>query len=719
MKLYVRILERLLELPECAADSAATSVLRHTLDDLGLEVKGVEVSADRGVVFNIETLANRGDHLYALGVAREIASRTLAKISLPSVAAQLSDRKGSIPARRLTDKCSRYAVLEMSLPSAMSLRNDVAIFIDEPSKRHPIVNLLNYVQLELGQPMHAFDASKIEGEIVIDCATQAEQIEALDGKVYQVPEGSILIRDRRKIIAVAGVIGCANSMVTDGTTKVCVEAAIFDPVTVRKTARAMGISTDASYAFERGVDPEGIALSLKRLVYLAAGAAGAVVDSSSAHVLGYTYLEGSAAEKRKVRVKLSYIRKQLNLLKLEELEVVTRFKNLGYSVDVAELGKDREFTLGVPSWRLYDVSGVDDILEDIARAVSLNRVRQELPPLQYDRPNRNVLEEIALRARPALCGSGFVEVVTRGFYSSAEVALLESLSPGAAARHIAVKNSLEASNSNMKLSNVIDMARILSANLKRGVVAPKIYDYTRVFELPSEGDASDEPRQDRDSLEYNYESDRLTLASAGRWSDNEWRKGESLEEHARHFKGAIAALVKGLGGAFSVGKSENPFLHPGIQSSIKMGRSIVGVFGVIHPAIRAECDLRVAALYAEFDLRLVARFLPKGVSSAGEVFSDLPAISRDVTLMVEAKAQAGRVVRIVKESELANPENAARLRDVMIVDDFTKPGEDFRRVTYRIVFQSTERTLTHEEVDSAMTGIFEELRANHGILLAQ
>jgi phenylalanyl-tRNA synthetase beta chain len=719
MKLYVRILERLLELPECAADSAATSVLRHTLDDLGLEVKGVEFHADRGVVFNIETLANRGDHLYALGVARELSSRTLAKISLPNVAAQLSDRKAAIPVRRLTDKCSRYAALEMSLPSSMSLRNDVAIFIDDPSKRHPIVNLLNYVQLELGQPMHAFDAAKIDGEIVIDCATQLEQVEALDGRVYQVPEGSILIRDRKKIIAVAGVIGCANSMVTESTTKVCIEAAIFDPVTVRKTARAMGISTDASYAFERGVDPEGVAFSLKRLVFLAAGASGAVVDSSSAHVLGYTYLEGPVTEKRKVRVKLSYLRKQLNLLKLEELEVVTRFKNLGYSVDVSELGKDREFTLGVPSWRLYDVSGVDDILEDIARAISLNRVRQELPPLQYDSPARNTLEEIAHRARPALCGAGFVEVVTRGFYSSAEVALLDSLSPGVAARHVAVKNSLEASNSHMKLSNVIDMARILSANLKRGVVAPKIYDYTRVFELPTADDAvSDEPRE-RDSLEYNYESDRLTLASAGRWSDNEWRKGESLEEHGQLFKGALAAIVKGLGGVFSVSKSENPFLHPGIQTSIKMGRSIVGVFGVIHPLIRAEYDLRIPAWYAEFDLRLVARFLSRGVSSGCEVFSDLPAISRDVTLMIDKKAQAGRVVRIVKESEFANPENAARLRDVMIVDDFTKTGEEFRRVTYRIVFQSRERTLTHEEVDSAMMVIFEDLRAKHGILLAQ
>jgi phenylalanyl-tRNA synthetase beta chain len=708
MKFHVRMVEKLLELPECPLDSAGTSPLRHTLDDLGLEVKGVEASSDRGVVFTIETLANRGDHLYALGVARELSARTLAQISVPAVAGSLSDRKASVLVRRATEKCLRYALLEMTLPCPMPLRNDVAVYIDEPGKRHAIVDLLNYVQMEFGQPMHAFDAGKIDGEIVIDCATKAEMIEALDGKTYQVPEGSILIRDRKKILAVAGVIGCASSMVTAETTKVCIEAAVFDPVSVRKTARAMGVSTDASYAFERGVDTEGIVPALKRLLYLAAGSAGAAKDVSGAHAVGYTYVDASPPEKRKVRVALSYLKHQLHLPRLEELEVVTRFKNLGYGVEVSPIGKDRELTLLVPSWRLYDVAGVDDILEDIARSVGLNRVRQELPALEYDVPARNPLETIQLTVRPALRGSGFVEVMTRGFYSAAEVALLESLAKGVAAKHVAVKNSLEASNSHMKYSNVVFLARILGANLKRGVVAPKVYDYTRVFSIP-DGAVSDEPRQ-RELLEYNYEYDVLTLASAGRWSDSEWRKGESLEEHARLFKGTIGQVIKSLGAVFSVGKSDDPFLHPGMQASIKMGRNVVGVFGVIHPSIREACELRVPATYGELDLRLVHKFMSK--HEAHEL-SDFPPIWRDVTLMVEPREQAGRVIRLIREAQ------AEHLRDVQIADDFTKSDELFRRVTYRIVFQSRDRTLKSEEVDGAMTGILAELKEKHGILMAR
>lgn len=708
MKFHVRMIEKLLELPECPIDSAGTSPLRHTLDDIGLEVKGVEANSDVGVVFTIETLANRGDHLYAVGVAREISARTLAQISVPPVAGTLSDRKSSVLVRRVTEKCSRYALLEMSLPSPMPLRNDVAAYMEEPGKKHTIVDLLNYVQMEFGQPMHAFDASKVDGEIIIDCATKVETIEALDGKTYQVPEGSILIRDRKKILAVAGVIGCANSMVTPETTKVCIEAAVFDPVSVRKTARAMGLSTDASYAFERGVDPEGIVPALKRLVYLAAGSAGAAKDTSGAHVIGYTYVEANPPEKRKVRVTLSYLKQQLHLPRLEELEVVTRFKNLGYGVEVASVGKDRELTLLVPSWRLYDVAGVDDVLEDIARSVGLNRVKQELPALQYDAPARNPLESIQLTARPALRGSGFVEVMTRGFYSATEVALLESLSKGVAAKHVAVKNSLEASNSHMKYSNIVSLARILGANLKRGVVAPKVYDYTRVFAV-ADAFVSDEPRQ-RELLEYNYEHDVLTLASAGRWSDTEWRKGESLEEHTRLFKGTIGQVIKSLGAVFSVGKSDDPFLHPGMQASIKMGRNVVGAFGVIHPTIREACELRVPALYAEIDLRLAHKFMSKQESHQ---LSDFPAMWRDVTLMVELREQAGRVVRLIREAQ------AEHLRDVYISDDFTKSDESFRRVTYRIVFQSMDRTLKSDEVDGAMTQILSELKERHGILLAQ
>lgn len=707
MKLYVRMLEKLIELPECPIESAAKSPLRHLLDDIGLEVKGVEVSPQTGVVFTIESLANRGDHLYALGAAREISARTLAQIKMPTVAGQLPERKAGVPVRRVTDKCLRYALLEMTVPSPMPLRNDVAACLEEPGKHHAIVDLLNYVQQEFGQPMHAFDADKVDGEIIVDLATQVEEIEALDGKTYKVPEGSILIRDRKKIVAVAGVIGCANSMVTESTSKVLVEAAIFDPVCVRITARAMGIGTEASHFFERGCDPEGIMPALKRLVYLAGGSAGAVSVADVAHALGLTYSEAAPPEKRKVSTTLSALRAQVNLPRLEETEIVVRLKNLGYGVEVSAEGKDKALSLTVPSWRLWDVRNPDDIVEEVARSLSFSRVKVELPPLEYNLPEQDPVEILTARIRPALRGSGFSEVITKGFYSLAEVELLESLEKGSASRHIGIKNALEQSNSHMKITNVIHLTRVLAANRKRGVLSAKAFELCHVFAKP-EQIPSGEPRP-REPMVYDYERDVLTMAFAGRWSEGEWRKEEPLEELARLFKGSIASVVSSLGGELSVGKSDSAFLHPGMQASIKVGRSVVGFFGVVHPLIREACELKDAAFYCEFDVSALYNVIRRTETPS---VSDFPPISRDMTLKVGAKEQAGRVVRIIQEASLES------LSATAIVDDFKKPDEDFRRVTYRVIFQRPDRTLRHEEVDQAMAGLMEILKSKHSVEMA-
>ena len=707
MKLHVKALERIIEIPECAPDTAAQSPLRQLLDDVGLEVKGIEVHDARGVVFTIETLANRGDHLYTLGVAREISARTLSQIKLPALASQLPERKTAVPVRRVTELCSRYALLEMAVPEGMELRSDVALYTDEPGKKHPIVDILNFVQNEVGQPMHAFDFDKVEGEIAVELSKGEETIEALDGKSYKVPSGSIVIRDRKKVIAVAGVIGCANSMVTSSTRKVLIEAAVFDPVSVRKTARAMGISTDASYFFERGVDPEGIPFALKRLINLAGGSAGAVGTVDGAHALGYSYSELAAAEKRRVLIPLSVIRAQMNLPRLEEVEILARLKNLGYGVEVTAEGKDKLLSLMVPSWRLWDVTSPEDIIEDITRSFSFSRVKPELPPLDYITPEKNPCEVVLGRVRPELIGQGFVEVISKVFYTGSEASAIEALAPKLKGAHITIKNALEQGNSHLKVTNAIHLGRIISANRKRGVLAPKIYEPGRLFRRPAEL-PSDEPRE-RAPLEYNYERDVLCLAAGGRWSDSEFRKGESLEDVVRSFVGVVSLVVRSLGAHPSISKSEDPLFHPGMQGSIKAGRSVVGVVGVLHPSIQEVCDSKEPILYAELDTALLFKAI---LDPEAPAVSDLPAIRRDITVQIAGNEQSGKVVRYLNDGAFD------ALTDVVVVDDFKRADESFRRVTYRLKFQKLERTLQHEEVDKTMESIISTLSDKHSIALA-
>jgi len=695
MKLPLALLEKLIELP-----SAEPQEVRHLLDDLGLEVKNVE-GEGRAAVFTIETLANRGDHRAALGMARELSARLLTPLKIPSVSADLGARKASLPVRNATEKCLRYALLELALPSGMQLRSDVAALLADPSpERHAIVHLLNYVQLELGQPMHAFDRDKVDGEVVVDLTQREEEIEALDGAVYRIPTDSIVIRDRRRIIAVAGVIGCANTMVTPDTTRVLVESAIFDPVSVRLTARAMGLSTEASQAFERGCDPENVLLALKRLAYLIGAAGGAVQDRDSAHTLGLALLEGKPIERRRVSFPLSMLRRQLNLPRLADVEVTSRLKYLGFAIEVTTPEKqpqERQFTATVPSWRLWDIRNPEDMVEEFGRVHGLNQVRIELPPLDYTAPPRTETEQLLTRIEPALIGHGFFEVITKGFYSQEEVNLLAELDPHLRERHICLKNAIDTAWSHMKVTNVVHLARLAAQNLRRGVLSVKVYEFGRLFSLPG---LSGEP--------YEFEREMLTMAAAGRWHEHEWRKPESREAMLLLFKGAIEALFGALRCDISIVKSEQPLLHPGCQGGVRVGRSECGFFGLIHPGIAEQLGLTEDCLYAEFEATKLLKAL-----RAAEVVqpSDFPAVRRDITLKVGERELAGRVVKLVEDAQPAN------LAGVRIVDAFRKPEESFRRITYRLTFQSGERTLAHEEVDQAMSAVLGELKGR-GIELA-
>lgn len=686
MKLSRALLEKVIELP-----SSELQEIRHLLEDLGLEVKNIEGEGTEAI-FTIETLANRGDHLSALGVAREISARLLSSIKVPAMASELSSRKTSLPVRVVTDKCLRYALMEMNLPKEMALRKDVAQVLGSPATdRHAIVHLLNYVQQELGQPMHAFDRDKVEGEVAVDLTTVSETVEALDGKTYTVPPGSIVIKDKRKIIAVAGVIGCANTMVTTETTKVLIESACFDPVAVRLTARAMGLSTEASHAFERGTDRELVLSALKRLAYLTEGAGGGMDDGTTGHSIGLSYVEGAPIERRRVVLRVGDIRRQLNAPRLSDVEITTRLKHLGFVLEPIETEKrgDKEFLATVPSWRLWDIRNPEDLVEEFGRVHGLNKVKLDLPPLDYEQAEPNDSERLLSKVEPILIGNGFFEVITKGMYPRETAEILATLDSAVLGRHITLKNSVDSAYSHMKVTNIVALCQMAELNLRRGVPAIKAYEFGRVFGLPR-----------REGAPYEYEREIISLIAAGRWNDHEWRKAESLESVLYLFRGVIESLVRGLGGTMTVVESKNPFLHPGYQGAVKCGRHELGVFGVVHPSLRDRLELSGDAVYAEFEAtKLLKVEAPLGV----ELPSDFPAVRRDLTLKVGIRDLAGRIVHLVEEA------GAANLVDVQIVDNFRKPEEDFRRVTYRLTFKSRERTLAHTEVDAAMTIVMAEL----------
>ena len=666
MKLSLTLLGRYIDLP-----TNDIGELRPVFDDLGLEVEQYVEEAGKPF-FKIETLAHRGDHLSAYGIARELSARYMLPVKPLDLCPTWPPAEGK-DASVSTDKCLRYALLALSLPSGLSVPEEIRQVMTNYNHQTPaIVHLLNYVLEEIGQPMHAFDADRIEGQIRVVMSEREEEVVALDGKTYRVPAGSILIRDAAKTVAVGGVIGCENSMVTAQTKRVLVESAAFDSVCVRKTARAMGLSTDASYVFERGSDRELVITALRRLLALI----------SNPTQLCLSYIPGPERPLHTLVLDEAMIRSFLGLPELTLDMVQERLALLGYSI--VRRGSET-CAVTPPSWREHNAQTVPTAIEDFARAYGLNALPQQLPALDYEMPPEHDSERLIRLVEPSLVGQGFCEVVTKSYYSREAVAALKEVDSGVEARHVAVKNSIEKDYSFLKITNCVHFARLIESNARRDIASIKVFEFGRLYDRTLSGGM------------YECERDVLSLAVSGRWYDSEWKKPETAEENLQYLKGVLEPLIRAVGGTMAVGPSHVPVLHPHVQASVIVEGQVCGFFGLIHPTLRERLGLEEPMVYCELDAAVLMRVC-KRRHVAGH-FSEYPEVTRDLTLKLPQGVPAGSVAEAIRARQ------GEPLQQIQIVDSFQKKEEPFRRVSYRLHFQSEERTLEREEVDAAVEGI--------------
>jgi phenylalanyl-tRNA synthetase beta chain len=235
-------------------------------------------------------------------------------------------------------------------------------------------------------------------------------------------------------------------------------------------------------------------------------------------------------------------------------------------------------------------------------------------------------------------------------------------------------------------------------NLRRGVESIKVYEFGRLFSrIPST------------ESRFEFERDVLSLAATGRWMDTRWRKEEELEQVVSFFKGTLEALAAALGVTFVSGSSKNPILHPGMQAVLKVGRTEVGFWGVIHPQLQSQIDLQSKMMNAELDVEKLCKLMR---TREYRQASDLPAVWRDLTFKLPLRSLAADTTKFIRESD---PQN---LLHIDVVDDFRKKEEDFRRVSYRLIFQHVGRTLEGAEVDTQIEKILAHLKARHQLELA-
>ena len=648
-------------------------------------------------VLDIAILPNRGDCLSILGLGRELAALFGAKITMPRFRpAKVSTRPDDwTPVRvelQAPALCPRYVAASLTGiklgPSPIWLRRRLELC--GMRALNNVVDVTNYVMLELGQPLHAFDAARItDHAIAVRQAGANFEFNTLDGVARALDPADLLIADREKPLAIAGVMGGQNSEVDASTTSIILESAFFAPPTIARTARRLGLRSEASYRFERGIDRDGQLNAARRAADLIRQIAGgreieAILD-----------VQPSPPRPRVIDLDLKAMTALLGVT-IPPLEVKRRLRAIGAAVDSA--GRDR-FKVTPPPFR-SDLNETADLAEEVARIAGLS----EIPAIA---PNRTAIiaapdagRTHRRRIREIMHGAGLVEAKTIGFIAPADNQRFAGL---AQAEPVRVSNPLSTELSEMRASLLPGLLAALRFNLNREASSFHMFEMGKVFSA-------------LDGVPREFE--RLAALSYGDYAMGAIGQ-PAVAAGFFSIKGILTTLLGAVAASgevvFERAQPElAPYLHPGRAAIIRLDGELFGVLGELHPAeaLRLELD-RPCALF-ELDL---TRLLAYGSKSRQPVTapSRYPAVRRDVSLVIDHDFPAGQVTTVVLGLGVALLESA----ELFDVYEGSTVAAGKKSVAVACRYRGKDRTLTDDEVNRAHAALVEQLAARLGAELRQ
>ncbi|HUL58667.1 MAG TPA: phenylalanine--tRNA ligase subunit beta [Anaeromyxobacteraceae bacterium] len=645
------------------------------------------------VVLEVNVTPNRPDGLSHVGIAREVAAALGTRVRMP---APRLDEKGGPAADAVKvrieapEKCPRYAArviegVKIGPSPAWLARRLEACGVRSISN---VVDATNFALLELGHPLHAFDLDRVAGhEIVVRTARPGERLTTLDGKERVLDPDDLVIADRDRGSALGGVMGGGDSEISAGTTRVLLEAAYFQPGTIRRTSRRHGLKTEASYRFERGADPGMVIPALDRCAALIAELAGGAVRRG--------VVDAHPRPWKPAEVRLRW-RRPAEILGMDvaRADAEQILGGLGFAAGKAD-AEGGTFT--VPSWRV-DVAIEEDLVEEIVRTRGYDAIPETLPHGASDTPAEPADAQAIGRIRGALEAAGFAEAVNFSFVAEKDLAPFghevvigdgKGRAPG-----IALRNPISADLAVMRTSLVPSLLRNAAYNLRQRVDDVRLYEIARVY-LPHPA-----PR-DQVSLEP------LQVAGAilGRRSPPGWATGRDAADFY-DAKAAVDAILEaaGVAGVRWVARGD-AWLHPRHSATLVArdgGKDeIVGDAGELHPRVAAAFDLPrgVLAFRLSFDALLrLARLVPQY-----RPVPRFPAVLRDLAVVVEEGVQAADVLAAIRSEAL--------VEDASVFDVYRgKPLPEGRKnVAVAIRYRAPDRTLTDAEADAAHARIVKRL----------
>jgi phenylalanyl-tRNA synthetase beta chain len=643
-------------------------------------------------VLDLEITPNRADLLSHVGMAREIAALTGTTHTAPESSIPV-EGFGTTAVDVEPAGCELYTALEISNvkvgPSPAWLSRKLETVGLRPINN--IVDITNYVMLELGQPLHAFDADKLDGDIRVRAGVEGEEFLALDGKTYKLAPQHIVIADARRALALGGVMGGEDSGVTEATRNIILESAHFDGPTIRRTSRALGLASDSSYRFERGVDIDGVMVASQRaaalILEIAGGEIGELgVGHGPESRGGFDPVAELHENEGTVFTHTVTLRPQRVAALLGAPIPEQRIDAILTGFGLQKTGRGWE----IPSFR-PDLMREVDLVEEIARVVGIEavpaRVQAQFAPASatdraYDR---------AMALRHALVAQGFSEART--------LTLIGEAMPGLGLVHESAENRRRVKNP-MNDEQVIlrpcllpGLLQALRDNVRAGAKTVRLFEIGRVF-----------------SAQGAEESTHLALVLSGSAAERSWRAGEGSEVDFFHLKGVISAV---LGPRTTFSTDHKPALA--LALAIEIEGQPVGFAGQLWPKEARALDATAAVFFAEIDLDA----LP--AASAVKKYREIPrfpATARDIAMLAPlalAHAQIEQTLRSASEPLLAEVE----LFDVFADPTGVRIPANKKSLAYSLTYRSADRTLTADEVNAVHARLKERLKTALAVTLRE
>jgi phenylalanyl-tRNA synthetase beta chain len=640
-------------------------------------------------LLTIEITPNRGDCLSVLGVAREVAAITGEQVVLPEASfAETGPPIGEIASVAVThtDLCPRYSarvITDMTIvPSPPFLQRRLTLCGVRPINN--IVDITNYLLLELGQPMHAFDLDRLAGNR-IDVRTSGipRTFTTLDGTVREIQPGMLLIWDAEGPVAVGGVMGGENTEVLPTTSRILFESAHFAPASIRSTGRRLGLSTESSYRFERGVDPSGTMYAADRAVALLSGFADFRVASGSFDI------GGDREYRRTIPFRPARASRIIGR-NYSDRECTDVFSRLGFSVNEAGEGP---WEVTVPAHR-FDIEREIDLIEEIARLHGYDTIPTTYPESGAPDFSRDDLFDAEVeKASEFLRTEGFSQAINFSFVSGREWekhASLLGFDPSDAMR---LSNPISEDATMMRPHLLMGLLHNVETSIRRFVDDIRLFEVGKAF--------------GKSFLEGHFEEPRLAFVLYGRRMPGNWSKGADPVDFY-DAKGVAESILRLLGcEAFHfIPSLSRPFLEPGKSSEIGKNGDVIGWVGAVRRELLAALEIPGPAYYAEIRIQ-------EALSSRRAVqyraIQKYPPVFRDIACVFPLEVPVGDVVAMIRA---LSPE----IREAEVFDVFTgeKIGAGRKSVAFRVRIQAEDRTLTDADVHSIHTKIVNLLENRFG-----